>query len=159
MTGLKTTKAGIERVREQKAAASKRYRARKREGYARAGPLDIPPEIVWVLMERGILASDDVAWDSPRTVEVIPHADPKVLNSAMCRLLDMVASRPDEFLDFLKDDPATRETPWRQITDRTFQQAIGLPKHAAAMRHEAVMRAYEDHGFEVTIKKKSLGDK
>ena len=164
MTGPKTLNAAIRASCERSpaAAASKRYRARKREGYTRAGAMDFPPEIVRGLVERGILGSDHVTWDNLSAFDApdegIPRVDPKVLNSAMYRLLDMMTSRPDEFLEFLKDDPATRGIPWRQIYDRTFQQAIGLPSHAPAMRHDAVMRAHEDHGFEVTSKKKSLGD-
>ena len=159
---MKTLSATIRGLRERDLAKtrSQRYRTRRREGYARTGPADIPPEIVWAMVERGILPWDQVTWDRSHraTAEGTPHVDPRVLNQAMCRLLDMIAARPDEFLDFLKDDPATRGIPWRQIYDRTFQRAIGLPRHAAAMRHDVVMRAYEDHGFEVIVKKKSLGD-
>ena len=106
MTGPKTQQDLI-RALQQGRERQTRRRTRKREGYALAGPVDIPTELVWAMVERGILESDDVTWDQEfeGTAEGTPHVDPEVLNRAMCRLLDMVAARPSEFLEFLKDDP------------------------------------------------------
>lgn len=161
MSGPRTLTATIRKIhgRELSKERNRRARARRREGYARTGPVDIPPEIVWAMVERGILASDDVTWDDmdEGTAEGTPHVDPKVLNRAMCRLLDLIADRPTEFLEFLQDDFSDQDNGERQITSIAFQQEIGLLQ-APAMRHEKVLGAIDRHGYKYTITKKSLSD-
>ena len=154
MSGPKTLNAAIRasHERELSRVRNKRARARKRGGYVRTGPVDVPPELVWVMVELGILATEHVTQDG-RHIRV----ESGIMAEAQRNFLDLLADWDGDLLDFLKDNIPNEEPP-RRITDISFQQEIGLPLHAAAMRFDAALKTIEDHGHEVIIRKKSLAD-
>ena len=154
MTGPKTLNAAIRASHERSpaAAASRRYRVRKRGGYVRTGPVDVPPELVWAMVELGILGAEHVTQDG-RYIRV----DPGIMAEAQRNFLDQLADCDGDLLDFLKDNIPNEEPPHR-IDDTTFLLEIGLPGQAKAMRFDRVVEAIEKVGYEVQIVKKSLSD-
>ena len=101
MTGPKTLNAAIRASHERSpaAAASRRYRVRKRGGYVRTGPVDVPPELVWVMVDSGILPPEYVTQDGRHL-----RVEPGIMAEAWRSLQELLADRDDEFLDFLKDN-------------------------------------------------------
>ncbi len=159
MTGPKTFKVKIAEAqkdrekREQEAAASKRYRARKREGYVRTGPVDVLPELVWTMVELGVLEASHVTQDG-----VHLRVELEIMAGAWRRFIEMLSDRDDEIVDVLKGRSSNEETP-PQIDDTTFLLEIGLPRSGPLLSHERVLRALRDHGWEYKIVKNSFGDK
>jgi len=153
MSGPKTLNAAIRasHERELSRVRNKRARARKRGGYVGTGPVDVPPELVWVMVELGILATEHVTQDG-RHIRV----ESGIMAEAQRNFLDQLADWDGDLLDFLKDNIPNEEAP-RRITDIAFQQEIGLIG-APAMRFDGVMKALEVYGYEVIIRKKSLAD-
>jgi len=169
MTGPKTFNAAIRASHEREShkrglakVRNSRKRKRDREGYALMAPADVPPEIVWTLVDKGFLGADDVTRDGNFLTGGeggTPRVDPKVLSQAICLLFDVMAAKPIELGDLITDNIPIRDDGERQITSIRFLQEIGLNISGAAMRADDFLKALENHGFEVTIKKKSLGDK
>ena len=159
MTGPKTFKVKIaeaqkdRETREQEAAASKRYRARKREGYVRTGPGDVQPELVWAMVELGILPPEHVTQDG-----VHLRVELEIMAGAWRRFQGMLADRGGDLVDFIKDRSSNEETP-RRWDDTTFLLEIGLGRNAPAGRADSFLKAIEKAGYEVKTVKKSFGDK
>ena len=163
MTGFESFNAKIRRLHANELAKvrNERKRKRDREGYALMGPGDVPPEIVWTLVDKGFLKSDDVTWDGNFLTDVeggIPRVDPRVLSRAMCLLFDVMAAKPTELGDLITDNIPDPDNGERLITSIRFLQEIGLDRGALAGRTDSFLKAIEDHGFKVTITPKSLSD-
>ena len=156
MSGPKTLNAEIRKLREKHerdAAASNRYRARKREGYVRTGPVDVLPELVWTMVELGVLKASHVTQDG-----VHLRVEPEIMAEAWRRFQGMLADLGGDLVDFIRDRSSNGETP-RRIDDTTFLLEIGLDREAPAMRADSFLKAIEKAGYEVKIVKKSFGDK
>ena len=157
MTGPKTFKVKIAEAqkdrekREQEAAASKRYRARKREGYVRTGPVDVLPELVWTMVELGVLEASHVTQDG-----VHLRVELEIMAGAWRRFQGMLADRGGDLVDFIKDRSSNEET--LRWDDTTFLLEIGLPRSAPGMRADSFLKAIEKAGYEVITRKKSLSD-
>jgi len=154
MSGPKTLNAAIRASHERSpaAAASKRYRDRKSKGYVRTGPFDTLHELVWVMVDSGILPPEYVTQDGRHL-----RVEPGIMAEAWRSLQELLADREDEFLDFLKDNIQNKELP-RRMDDTDFLMEIGLGRKGLAMRADSFLKAIEDHGFEVRPIKKSLSD-
>ncbi len=155
MTGPKTLNAEIRKLREkreQEAAASKRYRARKREGYVRTGPGDVLPELVWTMVELGVLEASHVTRDG-----VHLRVELEIMTEAWRRFKGMLADLGGDLVGFIGDRSSNEETP-RRIDDTTFLLEIGLSRSGPLLSHERVLRALGDHGWEYKIVKKSFLD-
>ena len=156
MTGPKTFNAKIRKIHENELSRirNRRYRARLREGYARTGPVDIPPEIVWVLIENGILRRDDVSWDS----EKIPRVDPEVMTQAVKDSFGLLSRRSDDLSELLRDEISCVEPGGRRALSIPFLNECGLPPQARLMPFDRVVSAIEKSGWEIICRKKPLSE-
>ena len=137
-------------MRSGTAKRNRRARKRKSEGYVGTGPVDIPSDLVQVMIDMGDLDAGDVKWDEAER----PQVDLEVMNEAWPRFLERVAVKADDLPDFLSEN--SRE---RKITSPLFCQEIGLPTAAPRMAFDTVVRAAEDHGYEVRIIKKRCSER
>ena len=141
LSGPKTTAA---RIRAQSVMRNRRFRERKREGYALAGPVDIPPEFISVMVKTGDLDADLVTEDG----DGVERVDRDELNEAWARFLERLVVKADELVDFLSEDDVER-----RITNLLFCQELGLPISAPRMRFDVVEEHANKAGYEIRFRK------
>ena len=98
------------------AKRNRRSRLRENWGYVDVGKVDLPPELVPVMIERGYIDPAHVTEDAQGHLRV----EPEILTEAWTRLVGRLAAIADELPDILSGDR-------RCLDSFDFRREIGLP--------------------------------
>jgi len=114
-----------------------------------AGPVDIPSDLVQVMIDMGDLDAGRVKWDEAEP----PQVDREFMTEAMHGFLERLSATAPDLPRYLSEGDGER-----LITSIAFCQEIGLSPSAPGQRFGTVMAAIESAGYEVVIRKKKWPD-
>ncbi len=131
------------RVRASAGPRNKRARQRKRKGYLLAGPVDVPPQFIPVLIELGYLDSAHVT----ENAQGQPCVEAGVLAGAWTCFLDRLAEDAEGLPDFLSQ--IEKPSPPTLHSSHFCVGTLGLPLAAPRMRFDKVERAAAQAGWKL----------